>query len=80
MHTRQVAERPVRLSFPHSRLTRRLNPAPMPLFGRSGEERTSQRIIPISSESTSWDGVRVIGKLNRLDQSLDRDSGSHVIV
>ena len=40
--TREVADRPVRLSFPHSRLTHRLNPAPMPLFGRSGEERTDR--------------------------------------
>ena len=71
MHARQVAEWPVRLlSFPHSRLTRRLNPTPMPLFGRSGEERTSQGLIPISSEGTSWDGVRVVGKLNRFNHGL----------
>ena len=65
MNTREVADRPVRLSFPHSRLTRRLNPAPMPLFGRSGEVRTDQdswitsadvtkdELIPISSEGTT---------------------------
>ena len=65
IHTREVADRPVRLSFPYSRLTRRLNPAPMPLFGRSGEVRTDQdswitsadvtkdELIPISSEGTT---------------------------
>ena len=65
MNTREVADRPVRLSFPYSRLTRRLNPAPMPLFGRSGEVRTDQdslitsadvtkdELIPISSEGTT---------------------------
>ena len=80
IHTREVADRPVRLSFPYSRLTRRLNPAPMPLFGRSGEVRTDQdswitsadvtkdELIPISSEGTTRGGVRVVGKFNRLDR------------
>ena len=86
MNTREVADWPVRLSFPHSRLTRRLNLAPMPLFGRSGEERTDQDswitsvdvtkdgLIPISSEGTTRGGVRVVGRFNR----LDRDSGVRV--
>jgi hypothetical protein len=41
IHARQVADRPVRLSFPRSR-KRHLRPARMPLFGRSGEERIDQ--------------------------------------
>ncbi|KAF8268652.1 hypothetical protein EI94DRAFT_1700067 [Lactarius quietus] len=42
IHARWEAGRPFRLSFPRSRLTRRLNPAPVPLFGRSGEELNDQ--------------------------------------
>jgi hypothetical protein len=42
INARLVADRPVRLSFPRARPTRRLNPTRMPLFGRSGEERIDQ--------------------------------------
>ena len=84
IHTRKVADRSVRLSFSHSRLTRSLNPAPMPLFGRSGEERTDQDswitsadvtkdgLIPISSEGTTRGGVRVVNRFNRLDRDRVR--------